>query len=206
VGDLATALVVLERALGDSTAGVPSRRSTASRREKHREISFTARQHPRDYRVRVPHLAGAELVTAPDRRWYRRQELKDSSSQRQIVGESHGARDRLVNVGNPTSSPASNLVTEAPKATGPARSNGTFGHDTSSFRVQVGNRSLLDHKTTFRNVDHQRRVVEIAASSPLNERRDRLEHLAADAHDMRAGAQATICGSEEKRSCAKGWG
>ena len=55
--------------------------------------------------------------------------------------------------------------------------------------MQVGNRSLLDQKTTFRNVDHQRRVVEIAASSPLNERRDRLEHLAADAHDMRGGDQ-----------------
>jgi hypothetical protein len=55
--------------------------------------------------------------------------------------------------------------------------------------VEVRNGRLLDHKATFRNVDYQSRVVEVAASSSVNERRAYLEHLAAHPDNVRSSAQ-----------------
>ena|SRR5712691_6128232 len=94
------------------------------------------------------------------------------------TGDLYVARLRFVDVGNVSFSPASNLVAEEPKVSRPSRSLRAFRHDTSLFAVKVGNGPLLDHIAAFRNADFQSRVVQVAASSLLQKRRDRLESLA----------------------------
>ena len=57
----------------------------------------------------------------------------------------------------------------------------TLGNDAALSAVAGWDPCLLDHKTSLRHAHHKRRVVEVAAISPLEPRRNRLEDAAVQA-------------------------
>ena len=113
-------------------------------------------QDPGYDRVRVPHLARVEIVTAPHGRRYRWQRLEDSSGDLDIVGDPGRASDRLIYVGDPAVSPAPNLIAEDPESAEPPHSDGTLRHDTAPFPIQIWDRRLLNHEVTFWSGDNKR--------------------------------------------------
>jgi hypothetical protein len=114
------------------------------------------------------------------------QQVEDAFGDLVIVGDPDWASDRLVDVGNLPVSPAPYLVAEDSKATQPSHSDRTLRHHTSSFAMQVRNRSLLNHVVTVWSGDDQRRMVEITPRTTGNESRRGFEELPADPHNVRA--------------------
>ena len=86
-------------------------------------------------------------------------------------------------VGDDACRPASDLVAEQPKSARPFGSYGAFGHDASPFSVYIGDGCHFDHEAAFGDDDCERRVVEVARAASLDQRRYRLEHLAARPDD-----------------------
>ena len=107
----------------------------------------------------------------------------------QILGHSHRTRDRRGDIGDAAVLPRPDLVAEDAEPSRPSHSHRAFGHDTSPFAVQVGDRSLFDHEATFRHLHNHCRVVQVAARASLCQRADRFEHFPAGSHNMRTGAQ-----------------
>jgi len=149
----------------------------------------TARLHPGDNRVRVPHLTRAKFVTAPYWRRYRRQSFEDPFCNLDIVGDPDRDSDRLIDVGNRASSPTANLVAEDPESPEPSHSDWTLSYHTSSFAVQIRYRRLLDHELTFWRGDDERRMIEITPRTTGNESRRRLKEPSTDPNDVRFSTQ-----------------
>src|SRR5918995_6264510 len=84
------------------------------------DIEPTARDQPRDHRVRVPHLACPQLVASPDGRRHLGRKLEQLPRAGGIVAEVERTLDRLSYVWDHAVAPASDLVTEEPEpACGP---------------------------------------------------------------------------------------
>jgi len=149
----------------------------------------TARLHPGDNRVRVPHLTRAKFVTAPYWRRYRRQSFEDPFCNLDIVGDPDRDSDRLIDVGNRASSPTANLVAEDPESPEPSHSDWTLSYHTSSFAVQIRYRRLLDHELTFWRGDDERRMIEITPRTTGNESRRRFKEPSTDPNDVRFSTQ-----------------
>lgn len=174
---------------GDFEARDPAGRATTSWRRDTREVDAATRQNPCDDAVRVPHFASAEFVTTPHGSRYGRENIKNSSRDDRVFGQPHGTRNGLMDVGDRSVEPTPDLVTEDPEVSGPSHSNRASRDDPPELAAEIGNRRLLDHVATVRNIDLQRRVVEVAALSPLKRRRNHLEDRAADPSRVRASAQ-----------------
>jgi len=71
---------------------------------------------------------------------------------------------------------------------------------TASFPVNIRDRGLLDHEAALRGDDHKSRVIEVARTSSLHTRADRLEQPSAQPHDVLPRAQRN---PEEIHGC--GW-
>ena len=97
--------------------------------------------------------------------------------------------DRFGDIRDASLSPASDLVAEDPESSGPSHADGTFRDDPTPLAVPVRDGRLLDDEVAFGNVDHERRVIQVATLSSLHECGDRLEQLAADLHDVGAGTE-----------------
>lgn len=174
---------------GDHQARVPSRRTTAVWWVNRCQVDSAACEHPRDDGVGVPHLTGLELVTAPYRSGNGWQEIEDSSCFGRIVGQSQGTPDRRVKIGYLAVLPTPDLVAENPKSTGSLCSHCALCDDTSLFTVEIGNGCLFDHIATIGHVDNQRRVVQGASLTSLDDRPQRLKQLSADADHVGSRAQ-----------------
>src|SRR5438552_2607251 len=73
--------------VGDHEASLPSWRPPPFRRLNRLGIDPAARNNPRDHRVRIPHLAGAELVTPPHRSRNLRDHFEDAASALLLIAE-----------------------------------------------------------------------------------------------------------------------
>jgi hypothetical protein len=102
-------------------------------------------QDPGNDRIRVPHLSSAKLVATPDKARHRGNDLQDALGGLSIVCQSARPVNGLGDVGDVATVPDPHLVAEDAKATGPASSNRSLGHDTAITSVEIGNRGLLDH-------------------------------------------------------------
>ena len=154
---------------GDRQSGVPPRRSTMSRWVDRRDIDSAALQDPRHDGVGVPHLARVELVAAPYRGRYRWQQIEDSSGNVDVASHADGTPDCLIDIGNLPVPPAPDLVTEDSKTLQAPQSDWTLRHDTSPFAVQIRNWCLFDREVPSGRGENERRVVEIAAITTMNE-------------------------------------
>ncbi|MCU1468777.1 MAG: hypothetical protein JWM72_4705 [Actinomycetia bacterium] len=184
-----TCAIIAARTRGHAESCIPPGCATSERRLNTRDVGSAAHQSPGDDGVRVPHLAGVELVATPDGSRDRWQHLEDAPGHRRVGAHAHGAPDRGLDVGDPTVAPAPVLVAKDPEASQRSDPDGALGHDPALVAVGVRNRRHLDHEVPVRNADHQRRVIEVAATSSLHTSRHPLECQTVDAHDVRARAQ-----------------
>jgi hypothetical protein len=84
----------------DDEAGIPTRRSAAGWRLDLLGVHASTCKQPRDQRVGVPHVAGVQLGSAPNRGWDGRHKIKDSLGASEVVRDADRARDRLVRIGD----------------------------------------------------------------------------------------------------------
>ncbi len=80
------------------------------------------------------------------------------------------------------------FVAEKPEAPGRARAHRTLGDD-AAIAALTPRRRLLDHEPSFWHVQLERGVVEVAAISPFEPCRYRLEDLSVQPHRVAAGAE-----------------
>src|SRR5215211_4754081 len=149
-----------------------------------------AGQQPGDHRVRVPHLARAQLVSTPDRARQGPDQVEETVGQGRVVAQHLGAGDRLVGVGDDPVSPAAHLVAEHPPAGHAAAAHQAF--DEHATRRAVGGRdgpAVLDHKAPLGHAHHQRGVVQVERPPVLQERVDGLPDAPVQADEPAAGPE-----------------
>ena len=76
-----------------------------------------------------------------------------------------------------------NFVAEEAEAAGCAHADRAFG-DHASLAARAPCWRLLDHESSLRDVDFERRVVEVGAAAMLEARRDRLEDEPVEANGV----------------------
>lgn len=111
-----------QQARGDYSR-CPSRRAPARRRVDLGCWQATSGKHPRDHRIRVPHLADAEFVSPPHERRYVFSQRKDVTSLGLIVTQAPWACHRLLRISDRALAPPPHLVAKEPEATEVATSD-----------------------------------------------------------------------------------
>ena len=166
-------------ALGRQDACVPPRRASAGRGLDRLDRETASHEQPRNDRVGVPHLAGTALVSAPDECGNIGHRVPQSLSDAWIVGQPVRAFHGLGDVGDDAVVPPPNLVSEDPRAPGPARTYWPFDNDSPLVAARVWDGSLFDHKASRgREVHLKRRVAEVGRRPVLQPCRHRLERSA----------------------------
>src|SRR3954469_1401255 len=144
---------------------VPARRSASGGRVYRCDVDPAAREHPRDDRVRVPHLACVELVATPHRGRDLPDELENTTGIRFIRGQPAGTVDGLRDVGDVTAQPEPYLVAEDPESACPAGADRSLSDDPALLAAQIRHRGLLDDEGGLRELDLQGGVEEVARST-----------------------------------------
>jgi hypothetical protein len=107
----------------------------------------------------------------------------------EIIGESLRAIDGFRDVRNDTVAPTADLVAEQLQPTCRPCSDRSLG-DNATLRAVAGpNRRLLYDVPSVRHVDFERGVVQVALISPLDSRRESLEHAAVQSDRVTAGSE-----------------
>ena len=147
-------------------------------------------EQPRNDRVRIPHLAGAQLVTTPDHHRHRRDHIEESPGRPLIRAQPLGTPDRIPGVRYDTVCPAAHLVAKHPKSRDPSVVDRTLHNHAARSRIAVRTRPcVLDGEAAFRQVDFERGVVEGERSSLLGSGLDGLVN--ASVHPNEADATRT---------------
>jgi hypothetical protein len=159
----------------------PPRSATARRRSEWACRQASGGDQPRDHGVRVPHFASCELVASPHWRWHGRDEIDYPVGYPRVAGKPAGRADCFDEIGNRPATPAADLVAkETPPAQVPA-SDGASACDAPTRFVGVRRRRDLDRVPITVQLDHERRVVEVAAPATLERGCDRLEDASVEA-------------------------
>jgi hypothetical protein len=166
-------------------AGGPPGRAAARRRADPCRVEPGALEQPSHDRVGVPHVAGADLVAAPDERRDLWREREDPGGDGRIVRAAPRALDRLRDIRDRPVAPPAHLVAEDPQPAGEARPDGPL-RDGAAARVH---RRHLDHPPAVGQGDLERRVVEVAARPVRRPCGDRLVDAPVEAHDVPARAE-----------------
>src|SRR5512132_1953286 len=173
----------------DLNARPPAGRATPGRRLDTAGIEASAGEQPGHHRVRVPHLAGVAFVSTPDQGGDTRHEIEDLRRSGGVLRQPHGTRDSLRDIGDDALSPSTDLVSEETETSGEFRSDRSLHDHSPPFTVMIGDGGLFDHEAARRDDDHESRVIEIAPTSSLKTRADRLEKASAQPHDVLPRAQ-----------------
>ena len=130
---------------------------------------------PGDGRVRVPHLAGAQLVAAPDGRRHRRHQLEQAAGAAGIAPRRRGLSTASSTSGMSPRASGGSRTGRAGSGPGPVRRpHPRRRHHAPSL---APDRGLLDHESPLGHAHLERRVVEVAALSPLEPSRRPLRRL-----------------------------
>src|SRR6266511_3921032 len=168
-------LVAPRLAAGRDQARLPSWRPSTGRRTDRFRWEAALGEQPRDYRVRVPHLARPELISAPDRAGQAANQVEQAMRQQWVVAQKLRTGDRLVGVGNDPVPPAAHLVAKHPEARHPAAEDWAFNGHAARRTVGIRDRpGVLDDKASLRHAHDERGVVEVQRPPPLQERVDGL--------------------------------
>ena len=144
---------------------------------------------PGDHRVRVPPLAGAELVAAPHRRRDRRHQVEHALRHRRFLTEPAGSLDGLAEVRDRSAAPAAELVAEQAQPPRDAGAHRAGGDHPAARLARVGRRRQLDREAIATEVDDQGRVIEVASRAALARRDEGLVDLAVEPDAMPARAE-----------------
>jgi len=175
--------------LREHQARVPSRGPPSARRLDVVHGLARGRQYPRNQRVRVPHLAGSQLVTAPRQRRCHSHGAQRAVDALRVIGDPHRAPDRLGDVRKGTAGPAPHFVAEEAEPAEPPCSNRPFTNGTALTLSDVPDRPHLDRVGDVMRSQHEGRVVEIRRSPMVSPRRQPLVHASVPAHDVAARAE-----------------
>src|SRR5215207_2728070 len=104
----------------DFEAGPPARRAPPCRRPNRLGRYPATRDHPRDHRVRVPHLARPKLIATPHRRRDLRNNVKNPPRTIFVVAQAPGALHGFDDIRDVSVPPKTDLVAEDPKSARPA--------------------------------------------------------------------------------------
>ena len=148
------------------------------------------RQHPRDHRVRVPHVRHAQLVAPPHR-------CRDLVDQRQRVGDlggvlaqAHRAGDGEVQIGHVAAGPTSDLVAEEAEPSERGQPDRSLRHHPSPPRsLGVRDRGHLDNDLLAVLRRDEGGVVEVAGFGPTETRHHPLVDPTAAAHHPGSGSE-----------------
>ena len=173
----------------DGDASSPAWSPSSFGRRQVFKIDGAGGQHPRDHRVRVPHLSCLQLIATPGRRGHQRDGVDDSPRTAGAIGDSNGARRSSTEIRDLSVVPASNLVAEHSPAPREAESDGSSGHHTAVVSPRIGDRSLLDHVLPLGKRHHERRVIEIAGITPLTLGQGPLEDSSTELHEVGSGTK-----------------
>src|SRR3954470_17879994 len=103
----------------DEQASLPAGCAAPGRRPNRPGVDRAARDHPSDHRVRVPHLAGPELIASPDGSRDLRDDVEHATSTILVDGQSLRTFDGFGDVRNTPVAPEPDLVAEDPKSACP---------------------------------------------------------------------------------------
>lgn len=186
----------------DRHARIPSRRPTVRWGASRFPREACSNQYPRRHGVGVPHLSRAELVAAPHRCGNTRHEVEDLLNDGGVVGEPHGTRHRIREIGDRSARPAPNLVAEHPEPPNPSCADGTFRHH-APFPPSpiVRNGRHLDDEPTLGRVGDECRVVQVATRASLRRGRERLVDPSTDLHDLLPRSQRDPVEVHRPRRC-----
>src|SRR5438034_8941278 len=129
------------------------------------------------------------FISTPDLGGNRRHEIEDLRRSGGVVRQPHGTQDSLGDIGDDAVSPSADLIPEETETSWRFRSDRPLHDNPASCPVIVRDRRLLDHEAALRRDDHESRVIEVAWTSVLNTRADRLEEPSAQLHDVLPRAQ-----------------
>ena len=146
------------------------------------EVEPTSSEQPRNEGVRVPHVAGAQLVATPGRgreRWGQSQYLPgDGRIGRHSPGCSYGVRG----VGDDSAGPAAHLVAEEAETTEPGQSHRTLTDDAAVDWATTPGGCELKHESLGAELHFQCGVEEPLRVAVVVSRGQRLEQSTVPAH------------------------
>jgi hypothetical protein len=152
-----------------------------------RGVDPAARDHPRDHRVRVPHLAGPKVIASPHGCRDLRDYAEHVTSMILVGGQSLRTIYGFGNVRNISAEPKPDLVAEDPKSARPPTADRALGHDAPVLAAPVVDRRLLDDVLRPWKLHLERGVVEITRRTPLQPRRDGFVHATIEPDEMPTG-------------------
>lgn len=172
----------LHLSLRDPDAGVPPRRSAVHRRCDLVTVEPDVREQPGDEGVRVPHVAGRELVPPPHGGGASRDQGQQRA--RLPVGGVQVARrvHRLVRVRDHSVAPTTDLVPEEARAAQEREAHGALPDDASLSGGRTPGRGHLHHEARSAEADQEGGVEQPETIATLQPGGDRLVRSAAPAH------------------------
>src|SRR3954471_6400367 len=173
----------------DEQPSLPAGCAAPGRRPNRPGVDRAARDDPGDHRVRVPHLAGPELIASPDGSRDLRDHVEHTTSTILVGGQSLRTLYRFGDVRNTSAAPKPDLVAKDPKSACPPTADRALGHDASVLSAPVVDRRLLDDVRRPGKRHLERGVVEITRRTPLQPRRDRLVHATVEPDEMPPGPE-----------------
>lgn len=167
----------------------PAWRPTANWWFERSSVKSCSREQPRDHGVRVPHLAGFELIATPHEHWHLRYQLEESSSVKEVGGKPLRTVYRLTEIRNYTFSPEPKLVAKNPKPTGPVGAYGAFGNNATLKPAPIRNWRHLDGMATLRREDLESGVIQVLHRAIGEKGRNGLIDASVPPDKVAAGAQ-----------------
>jgi class 3 adenylate cyclase len=125
-------------AAGYDEASFPSGCASSSRGTDHVGWEAGTGEQPRDHRVRVPHVADPDLISAPDQSRHRTNQVEETTRQLRVVTQALGTRHRLIRVRNDPVPPPAHLVSKHAVASHPAATDRAFHHHAARSTVAIG--------------------------------------------------------------------
>ena len=147
------------------------------------------RDQPGGHRVRVPHLAGVELVASPHGPGDGRDEGEEPAGVSRTAGEPAGPADRLDEIRDGPAAPAADLVTKQAQPADRAAPDGARSDHSSARLVGVRRGRDLDRVALAVVIDDERCVVEVASWPMLTGGFDGLEDAAVEADAVTTRAE-----------------
>ena len=155
---------------GRDQAGLPSGRPSARRRVDRVHGEAGSGKQPGDYGVRVPHLTGPELVSAPDEARHGTHEIEEAVRPPWVVGQPLRSAYCLVRVGDHPVPPPAHLVPKRAEAGHPAAPDRAFNDHAARRRMGIRDRPrVLDDEASLRHAHLERGVEEVERASPFAE-------------------------------------
>src|SRR6056297_1470371 len=141
---------------------VPPRRAPSGGRADPGRVDARAHQQPRHQRVRVPHVAGTQLVTPPHHRGDVGHQRDHPPCEIRVAAQHHRSAHCGGHIRNRPAEPAAHLVPEQPRPSERTSPDGAFGNDTALAPLRPHRRHLHSGHCAL-DTHHEGGVEQLAA-------------------------------------------